>query len=61
MNYPDSVRFLYALGNEVKTMKLGLERIQALLAALDHPERHGRIIHVAGTYGKGSTSAMIEA
>ena len=27
MNYPDSVQFLYALGNEIKTAKLGLERI----------------------------------
>ena len=27
MNYPDSVQFLYSLGNEIKTAKLGLERI----------------------------------
>ena len=27
MNYPDSVQFLYALGNELKTAKFGLERI----------------------------------
>lgn len=61
MNYPDSVRFLYSLGNEVKTAKLDLERIRTVLAALDHPERAGKFIHVAGTNGKGSTSAMIEA
>jgi len=35
MNYPDSVRFLYSLGNELKTAKFGLETITALLAALD--------------------------
>jgi hypothetical protein len=35
--YPDSVRFLYALGNEYKTIKLGLERIQTLLSALGDP------------------------
>ena len=29
MNYPDSVQFLYALGNEIKTAKFGLERIRA--------------------------------
>ena len=29
--YPDSVRFLYALGNEYKTIKFGLERIRTLL------------------------------
>jgi len=59
--YPDSVRFLYALGNEIRTAKLGLERIQALLAALGHPERAGRFIHVAGTNGKGSVCAMTES
>ncbi len=59
--YPDSVRFLYSLGNEVKTIKMGLERIQAVLAALDHPERASRWVHVAGTNGKGSICAMIES
>jgi dihydrofolate synthase/folylpolyglutamate synthase len=61
MNYPDSVRFLYALGNEVATAKLGLERIGTLLEALDYPQRACRIVHVAGTNGKGSTCAMIES
>jgi dihydrofolate synthase/folylpolyglutamate synthase len=59
--YPDSVRFLYALGNEIKTAKLGLERIRAVLAALGDPQRAYRVAHVAGTNGKGSTCAMIEA
>jgi len=59
--YPDSVRFLYALGNEIKTAKLGLERIHAVLAALGDPQRAYRVVHVAGTNGKGSTCAMIEA
>lgn len=59
--YPDSVRFLYSLGNEVKTIKMGLERIQALMGALGHPERAYAVVHVAGTNGKGSTCAMIEA
>src|SRR6266853_6723552 len=61
MNYPDSVRFLYSLGNEVKTAKYGLERITTVLEALGHPERLQRIVHVAGTNGKGSTCAMIES
>ena len=30
MNYAESVRYLYSLGNEVLTAKLGLERITAL-------------------------------
>jgi len=61
MNYPDSVRFLYALGNEVRTAKLGLERIGVLLDALGNPQHACRIVHVAGTNGKGSTCAMIES
>ena len=61
MNYPDSVQFLYALGNEIKSAKLGLERIRAVLEALGNPERACRVVHVAGTNGKGSTCAMIEA
>jgi dihydrofolate synthase / folylpolyglutamate synthase len=61
VNYSDAVRYLYSLGNEVLTAKLGLERITALLAALGHPHRACRWVHVAGTNGKGSTCAMIEA
>ena len=61
ITYPDSVRFLYALGNEIKTAKLGLDRIRKLLDALDNPQRAYRVVHVAGTNGKGSTCAMIEA
>ena len=59
--YPDSVRFLYELGNEIKTAKLGLERIRIVLAALGDPQRSFRVVHVAGTNGKGLTCAMIEA
>jgi len=61
MNYPDSVEFLYALGNEIKTAKLGLERMAAVLEALGRPQERCRLVHVAGTNGKGSTSAMIAA
>ena len=61
MNYPESVRYLYSLGNEVLTAKLGLERISSLLQALGNPHQACRWIHVAGTNGKGSTCAMIEA
>ena len=59
MNYPDSVHFLYALGNEIKTAKLGLERISEVLDALGRPQDRLRFVHVAGTNGKGSTCAMI--
>lgn len=61
MTYPDSVKFLYALGNEIKTVKLGLEPMRELMLELGNPQDRLRIVHVAGTNGKGSTCAMIEA
>lgn len=62
LSYPDSVQYLYSLGNEIKAgAKLGLDRMRDLLADLGNPERSQRFIHVAGTNGKGSTSAMIAA
>ncbi len=39
----------------------GLDRIQALMDKLGHPERGYPIVHVAGTNGKGSTAALIAA
>ncbi len=42
-------------------MRLGLERIEALLAALGHPEAGLRILHVGGTNGKGSVAALSAA
>ncbi len=59
--YPDSVRFLYSLANETRTMKLGLERIRTLLARLGNPHLEGRFVHVAGTNGKGSVCALVES
>ena len=61
MTYADAVRALYALGNEVRTARLGLERIRAALARLGDPQKACRFVHVAGTNGKGSVCAMIEA
>lgn len=51
--------FLYGL--QLFGMKLGLRNIRALLAAADDPQKRFRCIHVAGTNGKGSVSAMIAA
>lgn len=53
----EHLRFLYNL--QYFGIKLGLRNIRSLLTSLDHPERRFPSIHVAGTNGKGSTSAMI--
>jgi len=45
-----------------KRIDLSLDRLQRLLAALDHPERKlPPVIHVGGTNGKGSTLAFLRA
>ncbi|MDH4064656.1 MAG: Mur ligase family protein [Acidobacteriota bacterium] len=49
---------LFAL--ETFGIKLGLDNIRALTSALGHPERAYHTVHVAGTNGKGSVSAMVE-
>jgi dihydrofolate synthase/folylpolyglutamate synthase len=41
--------------------KPGLERVKTLLETVDHPERKVRVIHVAGTNGKGSFVAMLSS
>ena len=42
-------------------IKLGLEPVRALLDALGSPEASLRIVHVAGTNGKGSVCAIMDA
>jgi dihydrofolate synthase/folylpolyglutamate synthase len=61
VNFEESTQYLYNLGNEVLAMKLGLENIRKLLAALGNPEKNFVKIQVAGTNGKGSTCAFLEA
>src|SRR5262245_25992827 len=41
-------------------IKLGLENIRKILDALNHPERAWPAVHIAGTNGKGSVTAMVE-
>ncbi len=45
-----------------KRIDLSLGRLLRLLDRLDHPERHlPPVVHIAGTNGKGSTLAMLDA
>jgi len=50
---------LFAL--EAFGVKLGLDNISRLCSALGHPERTFASIHIAGTNGKGSVTAMVHA
>ena len=57
--YFDALDFLYA--RTTGKWKLGLERVQALLRALGDPHHSLRALHVAGTNGKGSVCATLDA
>jgi dihydrofolate synthase/folylpolyglutamate synthase len=57
--YQEALAWLYR--TQRFGIKLGLDNIRRLLLELDVPEKHQRIIHVAGTNGKGSVCAMIDA
>jgi dihydrofolate synthase/folylpolyglutamate synthase len=46
---------------ESSGIRLGLDRLGRLLARLGHPEGHGPSVLIAGTNGKGSTSALLAA
>ena len=49
-------------GLHPRAIDLSLARIERLLAALGHPERRlAPVVHIAGTNGKGSTLAMLDA
>lgn len=59
MNYEESIAYLESL--KVFGMRPGLRRIQKMLALMRHPEQDCRTIHVTGTNGKGSVSAMLDS
>lgn len=59
MNYEQSLEYIHSINWTF--CKPGLERIEELCEALGHPERKLKFIHVAGTNGKGSTSAMLDS
>ena len=56
-SYDDAVAYLYGL--QKFGIKLGLDNPRRLLSLLGNPQDSFKSVHVAGTNGKGSTSAMI--
>jgi dihydrofolate synthase/folylpolyglutamate synthase len=59
MTPEETLRWLTGLRN--LGSRLGVNRMRLLAARIRNPERAQPCFHIAGTNGKGSTSAMIEA
>ena len=57
MNYKDALEYMDSVG--FFGSKPGLERIRALADKLGDPQRGLKIVHIAGTNGKGSCAAML--
>ena len=53
--------YAFVKNEKTNVSKPGLERIHRLMELLGHPERSLKIIHVVGTNGKGSVSAMLSS
>ena len=56
MNYQESENFIHSFRRFTK--EPGLKGIRTLLSFLGDPQKKLRFIHIAGTNGKGSTTAM---
>jgi dihydrofolate synthase/folylpolyglutamate synthase len=67
MNFQEAVSYLLSLGRELAaptqaaTAKFNLDNISVLAQHLGHPENKYPSVHIAGTNGKGSTAAFLEA
>lgn len=61
MTHQQAVSYLFSLLGENGGAGLGLERMRTLVERLGNPQQSFRVVHVAGTNGKGSTSCMIAA
>jgi dihydrofolate synthase/folylpolyglutamate synthase len=59
MHYSEAIRFLYSLRRF--GANFGLENTLALAGLFGNPQNKLRFVHVAGTNGKGSTCAMLDA
>jgi dihydrofolate synthase/folylpolyglutamate synthase len=63
MNYQEALDYVLKFADYERLPRSGivwdLKRIERLLARLGNPQKYARSVHVAGTKGKGSTSAMI--
>ena len=51
----------YLFSLKARGVKFGIDRMRAWSGAIGHPEDATPCIHLAGTNGKGSTSAILES
>ena len=51
----------YLVGLKARGLRFGIDRMRLLAAEIGHPERAAPCVHVAGTNGKGSVAAMLDA
>ena len=51
----------YLIGLKTRGVRLRLDRMERFMAALGHPEKTVPCVHIAGTNGKGSVCAMLDA
>jgi dihydrofolate synthase/folylpolyglutamate synthase len=61
MNFSEATQYLFSLGYETLTIKLGLRNIELLLRSLGNPHRYFDAVQIAGTNGKGSTAVMLDS
>ena len=59
MNREEAISYIEHYG--WSTTRLGLERTRELLQKLGNPQKQLKFVHVAGSNGKGSTCAMLDA
>lgn len=59
VTYPETIDYLFSL--QRFGIKLGLEAITDILGRLGNPQCQYATIHIAGTNGKGSSSAMLSS
>jgi len=67
MTYAEAAAWLDGRANLERRMdpaawtSIKLERVERVCALLGDPQRQGRVAHIAGSKGKGSTAAMVES
>ncbi|MCH8274086.1 MAG: bifunctional folylpolyglutamate synthase/dihydrofolate synthase [Armatimonadetes bacterium] len=59
LTYSEALDYMATL--KQRGWRLGVERMRELLKRLDNPHENLRVFHVAGTNGKGSVTAMLQA